>query len=256
MILNPNQFALTTVQGQRDLGVQGNTISCRVNASESTALVAGQAVKLSDVAGGVPVVTALSANTDFTFGFVLRNPKDQNFAANDRVEIAINDTVVYMTAGAAIARGAYVEVSNAAKKVITSAGVNPIVGFALDKAAADGDLIRVYIQTPSSADLTAINNVISSVNNYDAGAGAGALPIDKDVIALTTGGAEALTLADGVEGQSLEIIMVSDGGDGTLTPANFANGTTITFDDVGDSIKLRFLGGSWYSVGTATATIA
>ena len=34
--------------------------------------------------------------------------------------------------------------------------------------------------------------------------------------------------------------MVADGGDGTLTPTTFANGSTITFNDVGDSAILVY----------------
>lgn len=105
-----------------------------------------------------------------------------------------------------------------------------------------------------TGDVTASANIVSSHTDYSAGAGA--LPVTTDIIFLTTGGAEALTLADGVAGQELRIVMVVDGGDGTLTPSNFGNGTTITFDDAGDSVHLVFDGTNWWSVGTATATIA
>ena len=47
--------------------------------------------------------------------------------------------------------------------------------------------------------------------------------------------------------------MVSDGGDGTLTPTNLAVGTTITFDN-SDTAELLFTAGAWYFMGgTATA---
>ena len=41
-------------------------------------------------------------------------------------------------------------------------------------------------------------------------------------------------------GQMKIITMVADGGDGTLTPTTFANGSTITFNDVGDSVLLVY----------------
>lgn len=262
MTLNPNQFAQTTVQGQLDLHTsnQGNVISCEVASTQATALVAGQSVKLADVAGGVPKVVSLAADTESAFGFVVRNLKDIDREANEALEVAFANSVMYMTAGAAIARGANVEVVTASNKVITSAGTNPIVGYALDKAAADGDIIRIYIQTPVVGatpiynDLTIGGNLIQSVQTYDSGAGA--LPIDKDIILLETGGAEALTLADGVAGQQLMIVMTVDGGAGTLTPANYLNGSTITFDDAGDSVHLIFTGSAWANVGTPTATVA
>ena len=76
--------------------------------------------------------------------------------------------------------------------------------------------------------------------------GAGAIPITHDVVKLTTTGANALTLADGSEGQELTVIMITDGGDGTLTPAHFGNGSTATFNDAGDSLTLIFTNSKWY----------
>lgn len=262
MALNQNQFGQAVVQGQLDLhsSNQGNVISCQVASTQATALVAGEAVKLADVAGGVPKVVSLAADTEAAFGFVVRNSKDIERVAGETLEIAFANTVMYMTAGAAIARGASVEYDVSKLEVITSAGTNPVIGYALDKAAASGDLIRVYIQTPVTGatpifnDLTIGGNLFRSIQVYNSGAGA--LPIDKDVVLLETGGAEALTLADGVAGQQLIIIMTVDGGDGTLTPANYLNGTTITFDDTGDSVHLIFNGTNWCNVGTPTATVA
>ena len=118
----------------------------------------------------------------------------------------------------------------------------------------DNKLICEGTVNLEDATLTMPNIIPASVNNYSAGAGA--LPIDKEVIFLTTGGAEALTLADGVAGQELKIIMVSDGGDGTLTPANYGNGTTLTFDADGESAHLIFDGTNWWNIGTPTATVA
>jgi len=84
--------------------------------------------------------------------------------------------------------------------------------------------------------------------------GAGAVPITASIVELTTTGADALTLADGVEGQRLSIVMISDGGDGTLTPTNPANFATLTFD-VKDSAELLFTNGEWYYMG-GNATVA
>lgn len=150
MALNINQFKLSTVQGQLDMEVAGTVISAQVDAAQGTALVAGQAVKLATTSGGVPKVVGLAANTDQAFGFLTRNLKDQSDPAGAACEIAMFGSVMWMTAGAAITRGAAVEVVYTTTKIITSAGTNPVVGFALDKASADGDLIRVYVQAPFS----------------------------------------------------------------------------------------------------------
>ena len=99
--------------------------------------------------------------------------------------------------------------------------------------------IKGYLTTPDIATIS----------------GPGAVPLTAQVATITTTGADALTLADGAEGQHLYLAMVVDGGDGTLTPTNFANGTTITFDDVGDTAQLLFAGGTWWFFG-GTATVA
>lgn len=85
--------------------------------------------------------------------------------------------------------------------------------------------------------------------------GAGAVDVTSDMTHVVTTGADALTLADGVEGQEKHIVMITDGGNGTLTPSNLGNGTNLTFDDVGDSAFLKFTNGNWYFMG-GTATLA
>ena len=84
--------------------------------------------------------------------------------------------------------------------------------------------------------------------------GAGAVDITSQITHLVTGAADALTLVDGIEGQIKHIIMKTDGGDGTLTPVNLGNGTTITFDNA-DSAQLIFTNGNWYMIG-GNATLA
>lgn len=85
----------------------------------------------------------------------------------------------------------------------------------------------------------------------------GAIPLTRDVIIIdSTSGVQALTLADGAMGQKMDVMMKTDGGDSVITPANLSAGTTITFDDVGDSARLVFDGVSWQTIGTPTATVA
>ena len=87
--------------------------------------------------------------------------------------------------------------------------------------------------------------------------GAGAVDTTNLVTEITTTGADALTLANGSVGQIKIITMVVDGGDGTLTPTTFANGTTITFDAVGESATLVWNSTvGWIATSTVGATIA
>ena len=88
--------------------------------------------------------------------------------------------------------------------------------------------------------------------------GAGAVDLDNLITELTTTGANALTLADGSTSGQIKIInMIVDGGDGTLTPTTFANGTNITFDAVGESATLVWNSTvGWVATSTVGATIA
>lgn len=94
------------------------------------------------------------------------------------------------------------------------------------------------------------------IGSKQALSGAGAINVTTLTTAWTTTAADAGTLADGAEGQIKNIVMVADGGDGTLTPTNFGNGTTITFDDVGDSVQLQFLASNWWVLSNNGCTIA
>ena len=84
--------------------------------------------------------------------------------------------------------------------------------------------------------------------------GAGAVDIISTITHIVTTAANALTLADGLNGQTKFIVMKTDAGDGTLTPTNPGNFATITFNDVGDSAQLLFTNGKWYFMG-GTATL-
>ena len=111
-----------------------------------------------------------------------------------------------------------------------------------------------------------IGNVVGNVTGNLTGlvigttttrSGAGAVPITAATVKLTTTGANALTLANGTDGQILSIVMVVDGGDGTLTPTTKTGFSTITFDAVGDSVTLQYfttLG--WMILSNNGATVA
>ena len=75
--------------------------------------------------------------------------------------------------------------------------------------------------------------------------GAGVIPITGSIVEWTTTGTNAGTLADGVEGQHLFVILKVDGGVGTLTPSNAGGYTTIAFSDPGDSVHLLITNGNW-----------
>lgn len=135
--------------------------------------------------------------------------------------------------------------------------------------------IATFLATPSSANLaTAVTDETGTgslvfgtgptINWYKAGvqslSGPGAVNLTTQTTAFTsTAAGNALTLADGTAGQIKNIVYIAEaaGADtGVLTPTNFGNGTTITFNAVGDSVMLQFLGTKWWVVALNGAAVA
>lgn len=79
--------------------------------------------------------------------------------------------------------------------------------------------------------------------------GPGVVNLTSTVTHLHTTGGDAYSLADGFEGQEKYLVMITDGGNGTLTPDNIAIYSSFTFDDVGDGLHLFFTNGLWHFMG-------
>lgn len=94
----------------------------------------------------------------------------------------------------------------------------------------------------SAAGTTVAINVTSAMSNITSTA--------------TTDGVNALTLADGVQGQIKILTLIVDGGDVQIDPANFLNGASITMEDAGDSATLIFNGSNWQILSNNGCTIA
>ena len=87
------------------------------------------------------------------------------------------------------------------------------------------------------------------ITTPDTRTGPGAVSVTTTTTAfVSTGAGDALTLADGTTGQIKTIVYTAEaaGGDtGVLTPANRIGYATITFNDIGDSATLQFVGTGW-----------
>ncbi|KKQ88292.1 MAG: hypothetical protein UT13_C0002G0001, partial [Candidatus Pacebacteria bacterium GW2011_GWF2_38_9] len=92
----------------------------------------------------VPEVLAAGI-TDEIFGFVCYNIKGNEFAAGDAVEIAGAGCVQVMEAAAAFAPGTDLMFQVSGTKVLTQTAGNTCIGKAIDKSAADTNLVRVFI---------------------------------------------------------------------------------------------------------------
>ena len=86
---------------------------------------------------------------------------------------------------------------------------------------------------------------------------AGAIPLTKPVVLLTIADTKAYTLADGVNGQLITIVVVATSGspDGTLTPASRNGYASVDLDAAGETVTLMFHNAKWNVIGISGATL-
>ena len=111
-------------------------------------------------------------------------------------------------------------------------------------------LAGVDALTESGGVVTVDAGVLSFSDTPQAMTGAGAVSITTTLTTVASSGVIALTIADGTQGQIKVIVFITDGGTATLTPATMNDGTTLAFEDAGDSAILMWIGASgWQVIG-------
>jgi hypothetical protein len=128
---------------------------------------------------------------------------------------------------------------------------------------AGTDKVGVGTSTPTEkldvyGNLAITNGYLRLSSTPQALTGSGSLVVNTTaaVTYVTTTGSATLSLGDGVQGQEKTITMITDGGDAVLTPSSTAGFTTITFNDVGDTVRLIFLNTKWRILSNYGATVA
>ncbi len=207
--------------------VKGDVVTIKNSASDGdtvdTTTVHGDSLIYAVCLGDI-------ANNRFTY-FQVKGKTEVDVKVNGVIDIAVGDLL-----------GTFTDVGVAAK--VPDGFVGGLISLGTYTTDDSNGTIRCLVIPPRIKEKTTETRT-----------GAGALdPFIAHTFIVTTG-TDALTLADGIEGMEKFIYMKTDGGVGTLTPANLANGSTLTFDDVGDSAHLEFMDGSWIFFG-GTATLA
>jgi hypothetical protein len=153
---SPNAFGQSQFLGMIDMKFDYNTMSAQIDVTAGAAVYrAGQAVKVvANTAGGVPKVIGVSADADVVLGFINFDIKSQSFVAGSMCELSMNGNVIWLYAGEAITQGLRVCLKADQPGTVWATGHTAnLVGWALDGAAAAGELIRVFLLTPSFASV-------------------------------------------------------------------------------------------------------
>lgn len=187
---------------------------------------------------------AVAAATDEPLGVC----PDQPAAAEDVAALflfGVYPNTIKLVGSAAIEAGEDVCTAGSGKvqPLATAVGLVWLVGKAVSDCTGDGGEVEVAHCKP-----------VAMFRGSTTKAGATlAVPITHRQVVMTTGGSEALTLADGIPGQRLNIVLGTDGGDGTLTPTTKTGFSTIVFADAGDRAELEFVNATvgWILIGTS-----
>lgn len=149
--LYTNQFKQSNVVGVLDLTTNPNpfVMSAKLDPAITGDVIPGEGVILTDLgasdAVGDPIIDQRSADADAIEGIVIFNNKKATMTGGDIVTIAKKHAVIVMEASAAISRGAKVALVLATPGQVVTLTTEALLGKALDKASAAGDLIRIEV---------------------------------------------------------------------------------------------------------------
>lgn len=151
-VLNQNQFKKSVIPGQLDLKAGGLDTSFNVRIDPDSAasdIDFGVGLQLVDGGAndpnGVPLVDVLSANTDVPFGARVYEIKQGVVQPGDITQVSYRGGVQFMEAAAALARGAEVSLDVANPGQVKAKSTDAKFGVLLDKAFAQGDIVRVLV---------------------------------------------------------------------------------------------------------------
>ena len=115
-----------------------------------------------------------------------------------------------------------------------------IVGDVKGSIVADDS--TVIVDGVAGKVLGPISTIVGDLESIT---GPGAISIDTLSTEITTTGADAFSIADGTIGQMKHIVLLAHGGDATITPDTFANGTAVTLNAANDCVTLLYTTNGW-----------
>ena len=210
--------------------VNGTTL----DSSDSTKVTIAEAV---DITGATDIGGALTGTSGVFSG---------NVTATDVTANSLTTNVISSNGSNAELS---LQASGTGDVLISALRVN---GTTLD--SADSTKITVAESVDVTGTLTA-NGLINGVQTLTGSGSTEVISLTETVTQLITTGVQNFSLANGTEGQIKIITLKTDGGNATVTPASFLNGTSITFDDVGDTMTLLYQSTGWIVLAQQNTTV-
>lgn len=245
--------------GNLTYGTAGSTLSGTTGSQGITLVGTNQSFTISPSGSGLVVV---SCNIAGDTGLMSTNVSNASNASSF-VRVAYNSS-----AGTALGlytfgpgRSASGLVNPNSSYLATSSGLTNGLTLATETTAP------LILATNSTTALT-INGTTQNITlsfayigSTDTRSGAGAVSVTKETTKVTTAGVgDALTLADGVDGQTKIVVLdvlTSGGHTAVLTPTTKTGFSTITFTAAGQTAMLKFYTTrGWMVIGNYLSTIA
>jgi len=275
--INPQGSGIAIVDGQ--LRVTG---TFQVSSSQTIDMGSNRVQAVA-----TPTATTDAANKTYVDSSITTAITNSNFILTDDSSSAttINNGEVLSVLGAGLATTNIssndhltITVATQTLETVTNAGATTVNAITVGSVNTDGikvtdnniettrsndDLVLVPNGTgavDARANVNVAGNVTATgmfVGGVDTRTGPGAISLTTLTTEIvTTGTNDALTLANGTLGQLKILVMKTDGGDGIITPATFANGTNITMDAVLDSVTLVYASTGWVVLAAQNVAIA
>lgn len=144
-----NQFAPTSeIKGRLDLQANLDSYAGVVDSTQAAALKPGDPVAIVATSTKLPHFVKAAVG-QVVMGFVKWTAKKPEYEAGKTVEVSYANDVMYMEANGAIDAGVAVNIADLTNVRVAAAGAGKsIIGYSMESAAAQGDLIRVRITAP------------------------------------------------------------------------------------------------------------